>query len=81
MPTNLATVVRSRSGPRSFSAYVTAAVKRQIELENLAELVAAAEAKHGPITAAEMDQVRAELAQARAEQGIPASGVPVGPAA
>lgn len=54
MPRDIAEAARARSGPSGLSAYVTAAVARQIERDNLAELVAAAEAEIGPITAEEI---------------------------
>jgi hypothetical protein len=63
--------VRSRVGRRQVSAYIEAAVRRQIERDNLDELIAAAEAEHGPITEEEIAAKRAELARARgAESGV-----------
>lgn len=53
--------VRARVGKRGFSAYVDAAVQRQIERDNLAELTAAYEAEHGPLSRAEVDTARALL--------------------
>ena len=47
--------VRSRVGKRGFSAYVDAAVRRQIERDNLAELTAAFEEAHGTFTRAELE--------------------------
>jgi predicted nucleic acid-binding protein len=46
--------VRSRVGKRGVSAYIEAAVHRQIERDNLDEIIAAAEAEHGPVTAEEI---------------------------
>lgn len=57
--------VRSRVGKRGVSAYVEAAVQRQIERDNLDEIIAAAEAEHGPLTPEEVNAKRAVLAQAR----------------
>ncbi|MFE2876664.1 CopG family transcriptional regulator [Streptomyces roseus] len=54
MPRDVAEAARARSGPSGLSAYVTAAVARQIERDNLAELIAVAEAETGPITAEEI---------------------------
>lgn len=42
--------VRERVGKRGVSSYVEAAVQRQIQRDNLDELIAAAEAEHGPLT-------------------------------
>jgi hypothetical protein len=50
MPRDVAEAARSRSGPAGLSAYVTAAVARQIERDNLNELIRMAEATHGPVT-------------------------------
>lgn len=63
--------VRSRVGKRGVSAYIEAAVQRQIERDNLDEIIAAAEAEHGPVTAEEIAAKRAALAAAR--QGRPSS--------
>jgi hypothetical protein len=63
--------VRSRVGKRGVSAYIEAAVQRQIERDNLDEIIAAAEAEHGPVTAEEIAAKRAALAAAR--QGQPNS--------
>jgi hypothetical protein len=57
--------VRGRTGRRGVSAYIEAAVQRQIERDNLDELIAAAEAEHGPITAEEIEAKRQLLAQQR----------------
>ncbi|WDG29945.1 hypothetical protein N7925_17120 [Streptomyces sp. CA-278952] len=53
--------IRARVGKRGFSAYVDAAVQRQIERDNLAELTAAHEAEHGAFSQAEIDAARALL--------------------
>lgn len=57
--------VRGRAGRRGVSAYIEAAVQRQIERDNLDELIAAAEAEHGPITEEEIAAKRQVLARAR----------------
>ncbi len=59
--------VRGRAGHRGVSAYIEAAVQRQIERDLLDELIAAAEAEHGPITAEEIEAKRRQLAQLRNE--------------
>jgi hypothetical protein len=53
--------VRSRVGKRGFSAYVDAAVQRQIERDNLAELTAAFEEAHGAFTRVELEAADALL--------------------
>jgi len=42
--------VRTRVGKRGVSGYVEAAIQRQIERDDLAELIAANENIHGPLT-------------------------------
>jgi hypothetical protein len=74
MPRDIAEAARARSGPSGLSAYVAAAVARQIERDNLNELIAVAEAEHGPITEEEVRARREELQRARTEQGHPRSG-------
>lgn len=53
--------VRSRVGRRGFSAYVEAALRRQIEQDNLAELVDEYTSTEGEFTAEELAAARAEL--------------------
>lgn len=64
MPSDIAKAARERSGPSGFSAYVSAAVARQIERDNLDELIRVAEAEHGPVTEAEIEARRTQLKQA-----------------
>lgn len=68
MPRDIAEAARARSGPSGLSAYVAAAVARQIERDNLNELVQVAEAEHGPVTDEEIQALRDQLEQARREQ-------------
>lgn len=68
MPRDIAEAARARSGPSGLSAYVAAAVARQIERDNLNELIAVAEAEHGPITEAEIQAKRDLLQRAREQQ-------------
>ena len=49
MPRDIAEAARARGGPSGLSAYVAAAVRRQIERDNLNDLIAVSEADHGPI--------------------------------
>ncbi|MGF1430054.1 CopG family transcriptional regulator [Kitasatospora sp. LaBMicrA B282] len=68
MPRDIAEAARARSGPSGLSSYVAAAVARQIERDDLNELIAVAEAEHGPVTAEEIQQRRELLQRARDEQ-------------
>jgi hypothetical protein len=68
MPRDIAEAARARSGPSGFSSYVAAAVARQIERDNLSELIAIAEAEHGPVTDEEIAARRDQLRRARREQ-------------
>ncbi len=68
MPRDIAEAAKARSGPSGLSAYVAAAVARQIERDNLNELIAVAEAEHGPITDEEIQSLRDQLTQAQREQ-------------
>jgi hypothetical protein len=74
MPRDIAEAARARSGPSGLSGYVAAAVARQIERDNLNELIAVAEAEHGPITEEEVRARRSSSRRARAGQGHPRSG-------
>ncbi|MFE0774439.1 CopG family transcriptional regulator [Streptomyces sp. NPDC058861] len=69
MPRDIAEAAKARSGPSGLSAYVAAAVARQIERDNLNELITVAEAEHGPVTDEEIQSLRDRLAQARRERG------------
>lgn len=73
MPRDLAEAARARSGRSGLSAYVAAAVARQIERDDLNELIAVAEAEHGPVTHEEVQAKRDQLHQARRAQ-TPAGG-------
>ncbi|MGW3004117.1 CopG family transcriptional regulator [Streptomyces sp. NPDC001155] len=68
MPRDIAEAAKARSGPSGLSAYVAAAVARQIERDNLNELITVAEAEHGPITDEEIQTLRDHLHQAREQQ-------------
>jgi hypothetical protein len=50
MPADRVAEVKARVGARGFSAYVSAAVERQIQRDRLEELLQEAEAKIGPPT-------------------------------
>ncbi|GGW38647.1 CopG family transcriptional regulator [Streptomyces caelestis] len=68
MPRDVAEAAKARSGPSGLSAYVAAAVARQIERDNLNELIHVAEAEHGRVTDEEIQSLRDQLHQARREQ-------------
>lgn len=75
MPRDIAEAARSRSGPSGLSAYVAEAVRRQIERDNLNELIAVAEADHGPVSDEEIDAKRMALREARERRGASAPEV------
>jgi hypothetical protein len=68
MPRDIAEAARARNGPSGLSAYVAAAVARQIERDHLNELITVAEAEHGPITDEEIQALRNQLQHARRQQ-------------
>ncbi|MFI5720437.1 hypothetical protein [Nocardia sp. NPDC051750] len=72
MPRDLAEAARKRGGPSGLSAYVAAAVARQIERDNLDELIRVAEAGHGPIGDEEIQALRDQLLKARHGEGTAA---------
>lgn len=69
MPRDIAEAAKARSGHSGLSAYVAAAVARQIERDNLNELIQVAEAEHGPIADEEIQALRDQLHQARLTKG------------
>jgi hypothetical protein len=68
LPRDIAEAARARGGPSGLSSYVAAAVARQLERDNLRDLIAVAEADHGPITDEEIQSKRDLLAHARDQQ-------------
>jgi Arc/MetJ-type ribon-helix-helix transcriptional regulator len=64
MPPAIASEVRERVGKGSFSAYVTAAVERQIERDRLAEIVDDHEQRFGPVSEDLLAAAAAESAEA-----------------
>ncbi|GDY31901.1 CopG family transcriptional regulator [Gandjariella thermophila] len=68
LPRDVAEAARARSGRSGLSSYVAAAVARQLERDNLSELIAVAEAEHGPVTDEEIQQTRDALSRAREQQ-------------
>lgn len=61
LPEQTAAAVRSRAGPRGFSAYVARAVTRQLERDAMDDLLAAMEARHGPVDEAEVAAIMERL--------------------
>jgi len=74
MPRDIAEAAKARSGPSGLSAYVTAIVARQIERDNLNELISVAEAEHGPVADEEIQALRDQLHQTRHEQAQDGAG-------
>ncbi|TCC28445.1 CopG family transcriptional regulator [Kribbella sindirgiensis] len=68
MPREIADAARARSGPSGLSAYVAAAVARQVERDDLNELIAAGEAEHGRISEEAIQAKREQLRRARQDQ-------------
>lgn len=61
MPTETSQGVRSRVGARGFSAYVAAAVARQLERDALSDLLSELEAEHGPVDETEVAAIMGRL--------------------
>ncbi|MFJ4120350.1 hypothetical protein DLE01_20960 [Streptomyces sp. FT05W] len=61
MPSELVGELRSRTGRRGLSGYVTEAVRHQLAMDGLAEIVAAHEEEHGALTEQEIEAARREL--------------------
>lgn len=68
MPREIAEAAKARGGPSGLSAYVAAAAAREIERDNLNELITVAETEHGPIADEEVQALRDQLHQAREQQ-------------
>jgi len=61
VPRDVVDDVNSVMGPGNFSAYVTEALRRQVQRDKLAQLISELTAEHGPVTAAEYEQALEEL--------------------
>ncbi|MFJ7201972.1 hypothetical protein ACIQWR_00340 [Streptomyces sp. NPDC098789] len=61
MPAELINELRSRTGRRGLSSYITEAVRHQLAMDGLAEIVAAHEEEHGALTEQEIEAARREL--------------------
>jgi hypothetical protein len=71
LPRDIAAAARARGGPSGLSSYVAAAVARQLERDNLSDLITVAEAEHGPITDEEIQAKRDLLLRTREQQHGP----------
>jgi Arc/MetJ-type ribon-helix-helix transcriptional regulator len=60
MPVELIETVRARTGKGGFSRYVSEAVRHQIKLDLLDDLLAELEAEHGPVPEQLLEQARRE---------------------
>ncbi|MDX3456952.1 hypothetical protein PV396_34230 [Streptomyces sp. ME02-8801-2C] len=73
MPADRVAAVKARVGSRGFSAYVSAAVERQIQRDLIEELLQANEAEAGPVPREMRERaeqsIRAAKALAAREQG------------
>ncbi|CAL9564734.1 MULTISPECIES: hypothetical protein [unclassified Streptomyces] len=61
MPSELVSELRSRTGRRGLSSYITEAVRHQLAMDGLAEIVADHEEEHGALTEQEVEAARREL--------------------
>ncbi|SCD86583.1 hypothetical protein GA0115243_1044172 [Streptomyces sp. ScaeMP-e83] len=61
MPAELVSELRSRTGRRGLSSYITEAVRHQLAMDGLAEIVASHEEEHGALTEQEIEAARREL--------------------
>lgn len=61
MPAELVSELRSRTGRRGLSSYITEAVRHQLAMDGLAEIVASHEKEHGALTEQEIEAARREL--------------------
>lgn len=70
LPENLAEDARTQSEGAGLSAYVTQAVRRQLQHDRLAELVEVLEAENGQVSDGRKSEVRDEMRRALEEQGV-----------
>ncbi|WP_433178874.1 hypothetical protein [Actinoallomurus sp. CA-150999] len=67
MPESLITQVRERVGSGSFSRYVTEAVMRQLQMDNLDDLIADYVSRHGPLPQEALDKAEKALCELEAK--------------
>ncbi|KWT62444.1 hypothetical protein AB0B21_05995 [Streptomyces rimosus] len=70
MPADLVSELRSRAGRRGVSSYITEAVRHQLAMDGLAEIVASHEAEHGALTEREIEAAHQELFGDEGAQGM-----------
>jgi hypothetical protein len=73
MPDSLIRQVKERVGSGSFSRYVTEAVMRQIQMDNLDDLIADYVSRHGPLPQEALDKAEkawSELEAKWAQEGF-----------
>ncbi|GGP35646.1 MULTISPECIES: hypothetical protein [Streptomyces] len=70
MPSELVSELRSRTGRRGLSSYVTEAVRHQLAMDGLAEIVASHEEEHGALTEQEIEAARRELFGDASAEGV-----------
>ncbi|MEV6265085.1 hypothetical protein AB0M42_30650 [Streptomyces sp. NPDC051784] len=61
MPADLISELRNRTGRRGLSGYITEAVRHQLAMDGLGEIVASHEEEHGELTEQEVEDARREL--------------------
>lgn len=61
LPADLLSALRERTREQDLSPYISKAVRHQLDMDGLAEIVAAQEAEHGPLTEAEIEAASREL--------------------
>lgn len=61
MPAELVSTLRARTGKRGMSAYVAEAVRHQLAMDGLAEIVAVHEAEYGALAEEEIRSAEQEL--------------------
>ncbi|GAA4856153.1 hypothetical protein [Kitasatospora terrestris] len=69
LPEGTAEAIRQRVGKREFSAFITAAVERELRGQILDEYLADYERRKGSISAAEQDRARQVFDEVFAEEG------------
>ncbi len=69
MPSDVIAEIDGRVGAREFSGYVTAAVRRQLQRDKIAEFLATADERDGPVPEAVRAEVEEALRSALGEQG------------
>src|SRR3954466_15174927 len=67
MPDSLIRQVRERVGSGSFSRYVTEAVMRQIQMDNLDDLITDYVSRHGPVPQEALDKAEKALCELEAK--------------